>query len=307
VILLCGIPSETPLQMVREQLDRLGAAHLVFNQREFDKVDMELAIAGGRIEGYLRLQGRTYPLREFTGLYMRLMDDRFLPELAAEPMDSERRRHCRDLHQYLVDWADIAPANIVNRTAPMASNFSKPYQAQMIQAHGFAVPETLITTEPGLVRDFCARHARVIYKSISGVRSIVKTMCDEDLERLDTISWCPVQFQAYVEGLDVRVHVVDQEVFATAVHSSATDYRYAHTQTGQPARLEALALPEELAAACVDLTRSIGLAFSGIDLKLEPDGRVTCFEVNPCPAFSYYEASTGQPIATAVARYLGRT
>ena len=30
----------------------------------------------------------------------------------------------------------------------MASNGSKPYQTQLIRAHGFAVPETLITNDP---------------------------------------------------------------------------------------------------------------------------------------------------------------
>lgn len=304
MILLCGIPSETPLVMVREQLDELGATYRVFNQRQFDTADMELSVAGCRLDGFLRLQGQTYRLQDFGGLYVRLMDDRYLPELAAEPPDSARRQRCRDLHQYLTDWGDIAPARVINRTAPMATNFSKPYQAQLIRAHGFAVPETLITNEPDLVRDFCARHPRVIYKSISGVRSIVQTVNDEDFGRLDAIRWCPVQFQAYVEGRDVRVHVVDQEVFATAIDSGATDYRYARVQAGQPARLEALTLSDVLAAACVDLARSIGLAFAGIDLKLTPDGRAFCFEVNPCPAFSYYEANTGQPIARAVARYL---
>ena len=39
-------------------------------------------------------------------------------------------------------------------------------------------------------------------------------------------------------------------------------------------------------------------------LKLTPDQQVYCFEVNPSPAFSYYEAHTGQPIAQAIARYL---
>jgi hypothetical protein len=31
---------------------------------------------------------------------------------------------------------------------------------------------------------------------------------------------------------------------------------------------------------------------------------VYCFEVNPSPGFSYYEANAGQPISTAVAEYL---
>jgi len=35
-----------------------------------------------------------------------------------------------------------------------------------------------------------------------------------------------------------------------------------------------------------------------------PDREVYCFEVNPCPAFSYFEANTGQPIADAVAKHL---
>ena len=47
------------------------------------------------------------------------------------------------------------------------------------------------------------------------------------------------------------------------------------------------------------------MAFAGIDLKYASDDYVYCFEVNPNPGFSYYESSTGQPIANAVASYLG--
>ena len=66
-------------------------------------------------------------------------------------------------------------------------------------------------------------------------------------------------------------------------------------------------LPDELAERCLRLAQALGLAFAGIDLKLTPDRQVYCFEVNPSPAFSYYEAHTGQPIAHAVARYLAGT
>jgi glutathione synthase/RimK-type ligase-like ATP-grasp enzyme len=82
------------------------------------------------------------------------------------------------------------------------------------------------------------------------------------------------------------------------------DYRYARQQVGAPAELEATDLPDDIAERCVALARGLGLAFAGIDLKFPPDGRVVCFEVNPSPGFSYYEANTGQPIARAVAEYL---
>jgi glutathione synthase/RimK-type ligase-like ATP-grasp enzyme len=185
----------------------------------------------------------------------------------------------------------------------MGSNCSKPYQAQLIRKHGFRIPETLITNDPELVRDFCNRSGRIIFKSMSGVRSIVQTLDEEHFEHLDAIRWCPVQFQAFVEGTNVRVHVVGTRVFATAIDTNATDYRYAHRQ-GSEAQLRSTELPDEWEDRCVTLARALGLDFAGIDLKITPDGQVYCFEVNPSPAFSYYESHTGQPIARAVAQYL---
>jgi len=186
----------------------------------------------------------------------------------------------------------------------MASNGSKPYQAQLIREHGFLTPETLITNDPDLVRGFRAQHGRVIYKSISGVRSIVQELSDTDDARLDRIRWCPTQFQAFVDGTNVRVHTIGNEAFATAIRSEATDYRYAQRQSSEAAELREVVLSEELAKQCIELSRSLGLEFAGIDLKITPEDVVYCFEVNPSPAFSYYEGNTGQPISTAVARRL---
>lgn len=304
MILLAGIPSETPLAMVRAELDRLGAPYFLFNQRRFAEMDMDFEISSrGGVTGWIS-NGRRFRLEDFQGVYTRLMDDQVLPELAGEPQPSPRRRHCRSLHEALTRWCEISPARVVNRCGPMGSNFSKPYQAQLICEHGFRVPETLITNDPELVLAFRASHGRLIYKSISGVRSIVRTLEEADLERLDRIRWCPTQFQQFVPGTNVRVHTVGPEVFATAAGTAATDYRYASTQVGKPAELSAVEIPDELAQRCVRLAAALGLAFAGIDLKVTPEGEVYCFEVNPSPAFSYYESHTGQPIARAVARYL---
>jgi hypothetical protein len=304
MILLCGIPSESPLAMVRNALDGLGAPYLLLNQRRFSIMSMMLEISSGRTMGRLQVNGDSYPLEEFTAIFTRLMDYRFLPELKDQPQSSPQRQLCRNLLDTLSRWAEVAPARVVNRVAPMGSNFSKPYQAQLIRRFGFEVPETLITNDPELVKAFRARHQRIIYKSISGVRSIVQTFNDGDMDRLDCIRWCPTQFQAFVDGTNVRVHTVGQKVFATAISTDATDYRYAHRQGGDHAKLRAVELSDDLAEMCVKLSEGLGLAFAGIDLKVTQENRVYCFEVNPSPAFSYYEANTGQPIAQAVAAYL---
>ena len=65
---------------------------------------------------------------------------------------------------------------VVNRFVPMGTNASKTYQAQLIQAQGFLVPPTLVTSEPDEVLAFQAQYRRVIYKSISSVRSIVQEL-----------------------------------------------------------------------------------------------------------------------------------
>jgi glutathione synthase/RimK-type ligase-like ATP-grasp enzyme len=217
---------------------------------------------------------------------------------------SPEYRHCSALHAVLIRWCEIASARVVNRTAPMGSNSSKPYQAQLIRHYGFEVPETLVTNDPDRVVDFRGRHERIIYKSISGVRSIVQTFDDKDVARLPSLRWCPAQFQEYVAGLEVRVHVVGTRTFATRIASAATDYRYATMQVDAAAELSATDIDPDVAQRCVRLAEGLGLVFAGIDLKFAPDGRVFCFEVNPCPGYSYFESHTGQPIARAVAEYL---
>jgi glutathione synthase/RimK-type ligase-like ATP-grasp enzyme len=304
MILLCGIPSESPMALVREALERNGTRYVVLNQRKFSSMKMSLEIRGGKTTGKLQLNGDSYSVDDFTGVFTRLMDYRHLPELKDAPADAPEMNLCRNLFDTLTRWAEIAPARVVNRVAPMGSNFSKPFQAQLIKRYGFEVPETLITNDPELVRAFRARHGRVIYKSISGVRSIVQTLTDDDMARIDNIRWCPTQFQGFVEGTNMRVHTVGDKVFATAINTDATDYRYAHQQSGDYASLRPVDLSDGLAEMCVNLSAGLGLAFAGIDLKITPENRVYCFEVNPSPAFSYYESQTGQPISRAVAEYL---
>jgi glutathione synthase/RimK-type ligase-like ATP-grasp enzyme len=303
VILLCGIPSESPLAMTAEALNRVRADYRVLNQRQVPDCSLAWHVEAGLVDGSLHLRGEKFRLADIRAVYLRLMDDQLLPELADEREGSPARRHARAFHDALYRWIEVAPGRIVNRSDPQGSNGSKPYQAQLIAQYGLSVPETLITNDPDAVLAFRRQHGAVIFKSMSGVRSIVRVLAEDDLDRLDQIGWCPVQFQALVPGTDVRVHVVDQDVHATKIISDKLDYRYARREGGR-AELQATRLCSDIEEKCVALTRGLGLIFAGIDLKVTPAGEIFCFEVNPSPAFSFYEANTGQPIADSLARYL---
>jgi glutathione synthase/RimK-type ligase-like ATP-grasp enzyme len=196
---------------------------------------------------------------------------------------------------------------VVNRINGGLANNSKPYQAFVIGRAGLRVPPTLVTSDPEAVHAFADEHGDVIYKSASGVRSIVRRLGPDQIARLDLLRHGPAQFQAFVPGRNIRVHTVGEKIFATAIESDAVDYRYAHVD-GQTAELAPVELPTSVSEACLRLAREFDLLFAGIDLKQTPAGEFFCFEVNPSPGFLYYERHTGQPISMAVADLLrGKT
>ena len=305
MILFIGIPSESPLALAIESAERQGAPYVVLNQRRAMFCEIALGVGANGPEGQLWLDGKLWPLEAFSGIYARMMDPHTLPESRPRGgLMPDTRALIRQAfkHEVLNDWLEIAPGRVINRPVAMASNVSKPYQAQLIMQCGFATPPTLITNDPELVRGFHARYGRLVYKSVSSVRSIVKELRIgvDDLERIRPL---PTQFQAFIPGHNIRVHVVGEAVFATLVESDAIDYRYGGRE-GLETELKPEILPADIAQRCVALTAALGLAFAGIDLKRTPDGEWYCFEVNTSPGYSYFEEAAGQDISGALVRHL---
>lgn len=302
MIFLWGLPGDRPLTLVRDALDRLGQQVVFLDQRLVLETSAEISV-GAKVDGTIWAPEQTIDLGAISAVYARPYDTRRLPDVAAAGQDSLAWRHAMHFDDVLWSWIDLTDALVVNPTAAQAANGSKPFQAQLIRAFGFATPETLLTTDPDAARAFWRKHGQVIYKSVSGVRSIVARLKPEDEERLADFAWCPTQLQAYVPGLDYRVHVVGQEIFACEVESGADDYRYAERQ-GADTDVRPFDLPDDCAKRCRAMAAGMGLYFAGIDLRCTPDGEWYCFEVNPSPGYSYYQDNTGQRIDEAVASLL---
>lgn len=302
MILLCGIPSEEPVARAIAAAERTGVPHLVLNQRQVEEWSLALELEGGRLSGMLSGPGGEWGIGEFDGVYARLIEPRTLPDLG-EPPDGAMLARAQALFQALLAWLEVAPCRVVNRLGPSASNVSKPYQAQRILECGLAVPPTLVTNDPAEVRRFAAEHGRVIYKSVSATRSIVRELAGARIKDLERVRHLPTQFQALIPGDDVRVHVVGDAVHATEVVSAATDYRYA-SRDSEDVEMRPFELPPDVEASCLALSRALELPLCGIDLRRDPEGHWVCFEANSSPAYSFYEDQTGQPIGAALVSYL---
>ncbi len=297
MILVYGLGDDPPIARLVRALQEADADFQLLDIAALDQAAVHTSVGPAGVSGELELNGSLLPFSGIRAVYARP-----LPPPSAEG-GGPASAHAQDLHQQVVDWLDVASALVVSRPAAMLANGSKPLQAQLIGEAGFLVPATLVTSEAEEVRAFRRQHGRVVFKSISGVRSIVTELDDTWLSRTHRLAQLPTQFQAHVPGVDIRVHVVGGQTFAAQIASDATDYRYAH-RSGKAAEVLATVLPADVAARCVAMSQAMDLPLSGIDLRLRPDGEYVCFEVNPMPAYSYFEAESGLPIAAALAQLL---
>jgi len=304
MILVCGGLADPVTELVCARLGECGYSYRLLDLAVYPAgFQVNWRWEEGRPTGYTSCKDWRLDLEDLTGVYFRHVgsEERIKPPNVSPKFASALYAEC---DTELAMLLESLPCHVVNRIAGAAANHSKPYQALQIRCCGLCTPPTLLTTDPEAARQFYEEFGgQVIYKSISGVRSIVRRMNDRHLTRLQFLRDGPAQFQAFIPGDDIRVHTVGNRLFATRIRSKAVDYRYAQ-QEGFSVEMEPTTLPTAVTEACLRVVRQFGLLIAGIDLKETREGDYYCFEVNPSPAFLFYERSTGQSISTALAELL---
>jgi glutathione synthase/RimK-type ligase-like ATP-grasp enzyme len=304
VILVCGGLADSVTELVCARLVDCGYSYRLLDLGNYPagfRIKWRWQRSG--LSGYLAGPDWKLDLDELTGVYVRYLglEGRApLPNIEPTAVPALYFEYDTGLMALLEDLDCV----VVNRLAGGMSNNSKAYQALLVRQCGLLTPPTLVTNDVKAVHRFYEDHqGEVIYKSLSGIRSIVRRLEPGQLARLPLLRHGPAQFQSFIPGENVRVHTVGDQVFATRVRSDSVDYRYA-TREGRKVEMEPAILPPAIAESCLRAARQLGLLLTGIDLKETPDGEYYCFEVNPSPGFLYYEQHTGQPISTALADLL---
>ena len=304
MILVCGGLADSVTELVCARLVDCGYPYRLLDLGNYPAgFQVKWHWQGSSPSGYIAGPDWKLDLDELSGVYIRYLGQEGRlppPNIAPEALPAIYSEYDTGLMVLLEDL----PCTVVNRLGGGMSNNSKAYQALLVRQSGLLIPPTLVTNDPQAAQSFYEEfHGEVIYKSLSGIRSIVRRLEPEQLERLSLLRNGPAQFQAFIPGENVRVHTVGDQWFATRVRSEAVDYRYARRE-GRDVEMEPAIIPPAIAEACLQLARQLDLLLAGIDLKETPDGDYYCFEVNPSPGFLYYEQHTGQPISAALADLL---
>lgn len=212
----------------------------------------------------------------------------------------------RERAAYFLSWLlqlSHRGATLVNGPHAASVMQFKPYQLHALRSLGAKVPRTLISNDPAAIRAFHAEVKEVIYKPVLG-GAITRSLDAEALKRLDEVTASPVIFQERIEGDDVRVMLVGDEIVssvAIVTPEQHLDFRDDPVYSSGEAMYRDVVLPEPVQRFCRAAARACGLTFAGIDLKQRARDFVF-LELNSSPIYMDVELKLGHRISRAIAR-----
>lgn len=254
-------------------------------------------------------------LTDVTSFYLRSIPAPYAPrmerdeELVLWDDWHERYMHQRERASFFVAWLLSLQARgcrLVNPPHAASVLQYKPFQLHTLRTLGAQVPLTLISNDPVAVEVFHAEVKDVIFKPLMG--GAITRHLHEHLDDLPRVAASPVIFQQRVDGDDLRVMLVGDEIVSSvAIETPAQhlDFRNDPEYRGGNATYREVKLPKKIEAFCRKAARACGLAFAGIDIKhVEGSDDWVFLELNSSPIYLDVELKLGHPISAAIAKLL---
>lgn len=185
----------------------------------------------------------------------------------------------------------------------------KTFQLRVAQEAGLSIPDTLVTNDPEAAYDFISRQgsSSTVFKAFSGTPIAwreTRLVGAQELEKLDLVRIAPVLFQQYVQGVDIRVTVIGDQIFPAAIDTSAGDYPVDFRMNYDVIKIEPAELPDHVQHGIRNLMSCLGLVYGAIDFKRTKDDQYVFLEINPAGQWLFVEHRTQQPITEALAEKL---
>ena len=292
-----------------------GVPFLRLNTEDFgSSFHLSIVIDSGKNEGWIHLRdGAAVSLTQIAGAYIRRPGDPCTP---ADVEDGHREFAHRELLEMLrAFWALIPDRCWLNTPVALRSAAIKTRQLLAASRRGLRVPPTCISDHSETITRFAGEWSRPLVTK--AVRSGFATVAAEARlaatirlpegfpSDLDNYARIPATYQPEIRKLhDLRVTVVDDQVFAAAIHSqdhlaTQTDWRVSASPLVE-LRHEPVELESDVREACCHVTRDLGLRFSAIDMIRAEDGSVVFLEANPNGEWMWIDTTCNLPIRDAI-------
>lgn len=296
---------------VMSELKRMGAAATILDLANFPRqMQLEARYGNGT--------GRAYTLGLPGGEQIALSDCRSIWWRRPQPFRLHEDIQDPTSMQFAMAETSEAFAGLwpsldvfwINHPTLDGAAHHKLFQLRIAQEVGLSVPETLVTNDPVLAREFVTRHGidRTIYKAFSGTHDAwreTRLVKEREVSLIDSVRYAPVIFQEYIEAeVDLRITVVGSDIFPAAIHSQETTYPVDFRMDMANAKIEAHKLPAAIEEGLLALMAKLGLVYGAIDMRRTPDGEYVFLEINPAGQWLFVEARSEQPITKCLAALL---
>lgn len=316
-VLILTMPNDLHAFAVKEAIDRMGGEAHLYVTTNFPILQTETIRVDRSGKFSVHIEGIEPELAAGEGWTVWNRRPGF--KIDREVLDPADRgfasQQCRLFRQGLQRFI-LPEAFWVNPLASLAADL-KACQQRVAVRSGLAVPETLYTNDPILIREFLRKHGDcVVYKPLRGTawrdennhhRVTYSTkISSADLVKDELLRTVPGIYQNYIEkDFELRVTFVGERALAARVKSQQSelgkvDWREAY----EDLELEPFTLPTHVYSSCRQVMRDLGLVFGCFDLIVTPEGEYVFLEVNPMGQWLFVEMMTGVPVLDTFSHFL---
>jgi glutathione synthase/RimK-type ligase-like ATP-grasp enzyme len=204
---------------------------------------------------------------------------------------------------------DALDCTWVNPRCADESAHRKPFQWEIARRVGLSLPRTLVTNDPHAARHFIEEVGigKTVFKAFLAMMEAwreTRLIEPQDMAHLDSIRYAPVIFQEYIEGIDLRIIIVGNQIFTAEIDARETSYPVDMRMSLGEAIVRPIELPLEVRNLLLSFMRSIGLTYGAIDMRRTAKDEFFFLEVNPAGQWLFVEERTGLPVSQAMADLL---
>lgn len=319
MIIVISRPGDVHAQYIIKLLREKGGDVATFDYGLFlNKTSISFTCSNNGYETVIDLgNGIMINSKSVTSVYNRRRRElRLRHQVSSKPI---RDYVIREAEQFLEALPQILPCHWLSHPDAIRIADRKPHQLDVASKVGFQIPETLITCSSQQAKKFIKeipthiavktlRAPSLVFRDAKRKQRAIsffthKLTHSQALDHIGMVDNCPMIFQEYIEkDFELRVTVVDENVFACAIYSQTSDLtredfrRYDFDNN----RYEPFKLPSDIHEKCLSLIKRFGLEFGCIDIAVTPAGNYVFLEINPNGQWLGFENRTGLRIADAI-------
>ena len=309
-VLLLASRFDLSCDYVVAQLKRLGVSYFRLNSEDFEQFAIVAVPNGPHV--YLHASELSVQLipENLKSVFFRRAVYPRLPSNGRLSVSEQLARSHRAA--FMRSFMVFDSCRWINNPSATYKAEHKAVQISLAHKLGFSIPRTVITNCSEGILQAALGDPTIAIKGLEtvlvqqdsqetfGYTSLVGT----DFAEHSHLSSAPLIAQEALEHkLDLRVTVVDEQVFCTSITLNGNPIQGDWRLEKEGAEFQAFELPSDIVEKCVQLTKSLGLVFGAIDLAIQND-TLFFLEINPTGEWGWLVEQSNLEIDKAIAEAL---